>query len=483
MGQLVAGVDSSTQSTKVLIVDADTGEVVASGRANHEVTGTGGARETDPEQWWTALGQAFAETGRADDVRAVSVAGQQHGLVATDHDGGYVRPAVLWNDTRSAADAEALIDDLGGPAAWAAQIGLVPVASFTVTTWAWLRRTEPEVAERVAAIRLPHDELTHRLTGRSATDRGDASGTGWWSTDSQQYAAAVLTLDRVALDAAVLPEVLGPGEAAGSVTSDAARHLGLAKEVIVGPGTGDNMAAALGMGLTSGQAAMSLGTSGTVYARSDTRPVDSDGIVAGFADATGRYLPLAATLNATLAVDRMAAWLQIDREAVEPPGDVVVMPYLDGERTPDLPNAAGTVTGLRHDTTAGQILQATYDGVVVSLLDALDRVLDQAGGASVGADGAALLLTGGGARGRVWRETVRRLSGRSLRIPDVDEAVAVGAAVQAAAVLTGEPPEDVAARWGCGDGEELEAVKADRATVERHKDVRRRSEALNASKP
>jgi xylulokinase len=242
------------------------------------------------------------------------------------------------------------------------------------------------------------------------------------------------------------------------------------------------MAAALGMGLTSGQAAMSLGTSGTVYARSDTRPVDREGVVAGFADATGRYLPLAATLNATLAVDRMAEWLQIDREAVEPSGDVVVLPYLGGERTPDLPNAAGTVTGLRHDTTAGQILQATYDGVVVSLLDALDRVLEQSGGASTGSSGAALLLTGGGARGRVWRETVRRLSGRALRIPDVGEAVAVGAAVQAAAVLTGEAPEDVASRWGCGSGEEIDPVEADDATVERNMDVRSRTEALNTTR-
>jgi xylulokinase len=476
---LVAGVDCSTQATKVVVVDADTGAVVAQGRSAHEVTGGGGARETHPDVWWSALGAALAQTGRAGDIRALSIGGQQHGLVALGADGRPVRPAVLWNDTRSAPDAAALVDDLGGPQAWAEQIGTVPVASLTVTSWAWLRRTEPDVAARVTAVRLPHDDVSSRLVGRSVTDRGDASGTGWWSTATEGYATDVLGLERVQLDAAVLPTVLGPDEAAGTVRPDAAGELGLGSDVLVGPGTGDNMAAALGLGLVPGQAAMSLGTSGTLYATTPQRTADASGVVAGFADATGDFLPLAATLNATLAADRVAEWLGIDREDVEPAGEVVVMPFLDGERTPDLPHAAGSVVGLRHGTTRGQILQATYDGVVVSLLDALDRIDHLAGGLT----DAPLLLLGGGARGSVWRETVRRLSGRPLAVPSVDEAVARGAAAQAAAVLAGTHPREVVASWNDGPAapaiETLEAVARDEETLERHRRVRDLAEDLN----
>ena len=206
--------DCSTQATKVLIVDPQDGRVVAAGRAHHEVTGNGGARETDPTVWWEALRAALAETGRAGEVGAISVAGQQHGLVVNGADGAPLRPAVLWNDTRSAPDAAGLRDWLGAEA-WAERVGVVPVPSFTVTRWAWLRRTEPEVAAATRAVRLPHDWLTERLCGRAATDRGDASGTGWWSTRDEDYVAEVL--EHVELDGSLLPDVLGPAEPAGEV--------------------------------------------------------------------------------------------------------------------------------------------------------------------------------------------------------------------------------------------------------------------------
>jgi xylulokinase len=442
-GQFVAGVDCSTQATKVLLVDPEDGRVVASGRAPHEVTGSGGARETDPAVWWEALRAALAETGRAGEVGAISVAGQQHGLVVTGADGAPLRPAVLWNDTRSAPDAAALRDALGAEA-WAERVGVVPVSSFTVTRWAWLRRTEPEVAAAARAVRLPHDWLTERLCGHGATDRGDASGTGWWSTRDEDYAREVLELPSVELDRALLPDVLGPREAAGTVHAAAARELGLPDGTIVGPGTGDNMGAALGLGLRPGEPAASLGTSGTAYAAMSERAVDPSGMIAGFADAAGGFLPLAATLNCTLAVDRVAGWLRLDREAVAQHTDVTVLPYLDGERTPNLPRAAGTVAGLRHDTEPEQILLAAYEGAVASLVEALDLL------ASVGSGlepDAPLVLIGGGARGRAWQATVARLSGRALQVPDADELVALGAAAQAAAQLTGEPPDEIARRW------------------------------------
>ena len=313
MTPLVAGVDCSTQGTKVLLVDPDSGSVEATGRATHTVTGSGGARETDPEMWWDALRTALAETGRAGELGAISIAGQQHGLVVTDGDGRPLRPAILWNDTRSAPEARELSEALGGAAGWAERIGLVPVPSFTATRWAWLRAHEPEAAAAARAVRLPHDFLTERLSGRGSTDRGDASGTAWWSTRDERYSDEVLGL--IELDPALLPDVLGPAEAAGEVTASAAAELGIPAGALVGPGTGDNMGAALGLGAAPGQPVVSLGTSGTAYAVMDERTVDPSGTVAGFADASGRFLPLTATLNATLAVDRVAEWLGLEREA------------------------------------------------------------------------------------------------------------------------------------------------------------------------
>ena len=314
-GRLVAGVDSSTQATKVVLVDTADGTIVATGRAAHEVTGGGGARETDPEVWWTALGAALQATGRAAEVDAISVGGQQHGLVVLDRAGRPLRPALLWNDTRSAPDAAALVAERGA-AWWAETTGCVPVASFTVSKWAWLVRTEPALVPQVAAVRLPHDFLTERLTGAAVTDRGDASGTAWLDPVGGAYRADVLELPGVGLDPALLPAVLAPGATAGGVTAGAAAALGIREGIPVGCGTGDNMAAALALGARSGQPVISLGTSGTAYVTSSEPARDPSGVVAGFADAAGGYLPLAATLNCTLAVDRFAALLGLDREDV-----------------------------------------------------------------------------------------------------------------------------------------------------------------------
>ncbi|MGX1546500.1 xylulokinase [Streptomyces adustus] len=457
-GPLVVGVDSSTQSTKVLVVDAATGEVVASGQAPHTVS-AGAGRESDPRQWWDALHRALRQCGdAAREAAAVSIGGQQHGLVTLDAQGEPVRPALLWNDVRSAPQARRLAEELGGPKEWADRTGLVPGASFTVTKWAWLAENEPEAIRATKAVRLPHDYLTERLTGQGTTDRGDASGTGWWSSRTEAYDEEILA--HVGLDAALLPRVVRPGEVAGTVRDS--HDLPFSKGTLVAPGTGDNAAAALGLGLRPGTPVLSLGTSGTVYAVSRQRPADPTGTVAGFADAHGDWLPLACTLNCTLAVDRLAALLGLDREAVEPTTGVTLLPYLDGERTPNLPNASGLLHGLRHDTTAGQLLQAAYDGAVHSLLGALDLVLDEDADRT-----APLLLIGGGARGRAWQQTVRRLSGRPVQIPEARELVALGAAAQAAGLLTGEDPAAVARRWNTTQGPVLEAVERDEETLER----------------
>ncbi|MFF8319591.1 xylulokinase [Streptomyces bobili] len=457
-GPLVVGVDTSTQSTKVLVVDAATGQVVASGQAPHTVS-SGAGRESDPRQWWDALHEALRQCGdAAHEAAAVSIGGQQHGLVTLDERGEPVRPALLWNDVRSAPQARRLTDELGGAKFWAERTGLVPAASFTVTKWAWLAEHEPEALRATKAVRLPHDYLTERLTGEGTTDRGDASGTGWWASGTEAYDAEILA--HVGLDPALLPRVVRPGEVAGTVRDS--HDLPFSKGTLVAAGTGDNAAAALGLGLRPGTPVLSLGTSGTVYAVSKRRPADPTGTVAGFADAHGDWLPLACTLNCTLAVDRIATLLGLDREAVEPTTALTLLPYLDGERTPNLPNASGLLHGLRHDTTAGQLLQAAYDGAVHSLLGALDLVLDDDADRS-----APLLLIGGGARGRAWQQTVRRLSGRPVQIPEAKELVALGAAAQAAGLLTGEDPAAVARRWNTARGPVLDAVERDEAALAR----------------
>jgi xylulokinase len=456
---LVAGVDCSTQSTKVLVVD-EAGAVIAHASAPHHVTGSDGARETDPRAWEDALATALAATGLSHDIGAISIAGQQHGLVVVDGEGRPLRPAVLWNDTRSSADAARIVDAIGGPEATAGRVGSLLTAAFTVTSWAWLRRTEPDIAAAARGVHLPHDHLNAVLTGRASTDRSDASGTGWWSPADEAYAADVLDLPAVDLDPSLLPVVLAADEAAGDVTAGAAERFGLGAGTLVACGSADNAAAGVALGLAPGDMAISLGTSGTAFAVSVKPSADPSGVVAGFASADGRYLPLACTLNATVAVDRVATWLGLRRHEVEPSNGVVCLPWLDGERTPNLPDARGSLWGLRHDTTPGAILQAAYEGVVATLLEAA-AIVGRQGDADPDAP---LLLIGGGARGEVWRETISRLSGRRLLVPDSQELVAYGAAAQAAALLWGRPLGEVAAAWEGRQGMTLDPVNVDEGT-------------------
>ena len=422
---LVAGVDSSTQSCKVVVADAETGRIVRSGRAPHP-DGT----EADPADWWRALQAAIADAGGLDGVAALGVAGQQHGMVCLDEDGRVVRPALLWNDTRSAGAARDLIAELGGPEAWAKAVGSVPVASFTVTKLRWLARHEPDNAARAATVCLPHDYLTWRLTGRMVTDRGDASGTGYWSPAENAYRPELL---RAAFGRDLaLPQVLGPAEVAGRTPEG----------VVVSAGTGDNMAAALGLGLAEGDVVVSLGTSGTVFAVSAEPAADPGGAVAGFADATGRYLPLVCTLNAARVLDAAAALLGVDHDELSrlalsaPPGadGLVLVPYLEGERTPDRPEATGSLHGLRLSTsTPAHLARAAVEGMLCGLADGLDALTAQ----GIRVD--RVLLIGGASRSEAVRRIAPSVLGRPATVPPAGEYVAEGAAVQAAWALSGDP--------------------------------------------
>ncbi|UWX97795.1 FGGY family carbohydrate kinase [Arthrobacter zhaoxinii] len=436
---LVAGVDSSTQSCKIVIRDAHTGALVREGTARHPA-GT----EVDPEAWWAAFQEAAAAAGGLDDVDAVSVGGQQHGMVCLDETGAVVRPALLWNDVRSAAAADKLVADAGpdGARYWAETTGSVPVASITATKLRWLAENEPENAARTAAVCLPHDWLSWRLAGFGpgsgaeglaalTTDRSDASGTGYWSPSTGKYLPEVLeqTLGHVPQ----LPRVLGPLEAGGRTPAGA----------LIGPGAGDNAAAGLGVAAGVGDVVVSIGTSGTVFAVADAPTSDATGLVAGFADATGNFLPLACTLNASRVLDATAALLGVDlneltRLALSAPAGadgLVMVPYFEGERTPNLPDATGSLHGMTlRNFTPANLARAAVEAVACSLADGFAALKD------TGVSAQRVILVGGAARSEAIQQSIAAVFGLPVTVPSPGEYVADGAARQAAALLTGAWP-------------------------------------------
>jgi xylulokinase len=466
---LVAGVDSSTQSCKVVVLDADSGALVREGRAGHP-----GGTEVHPDRWWTALSEAFDDAGGLADVSALSVGGQQHGMVLLDHDGRVVRPALLWNDTRSAGAAAALTEEVGAED-FVRRTGLVPVASFTITKVRWVREHEPELADRVAAVALPHDWLTWRLRGygpagssplgpdleQLTTDRSDASGTGYWSPSAGEYDLDLfkVAFGRDAREAAgratpgepgsvVLPRVLGPGDAAGEIHPDCFRSAagtpGGGPRILLGAGAGDNAAAALGLGARPGDVVVSVGTSGTVFSVASRAVADPSGTVAGFADASGEYLPIAVTLNAARVLSSVAGILGVDfdelsrlaLEAEPGAGGVVLVPYFEGERTPNLPHAKASVHGLSIASgTRSNLARAAIEGMLCGLSGGLDALRAQGGPA------ARLLLIGGAVQNPAVQAIAAQVFDLPVVIPSPGEYVARGAAVQAAWARLGQRPE------------------------------------------
>ncbi|TGD10650.1 xylulokinase [Brevibacterium sp. S111] len=453
--RLVAGVDSSTQSCKVVIVDPSTGAIVRTGSAPHP-PGT----EVDPEHWWSALQQAITAAGGLDDVAALSISGQQHGLVALDAEGRVVRDALLWNDLRSNTAARDLIAEVGAED-YVTRTGVLPVASFTAAKLRWLRDAEPDNAARVAAVALPHDWLTWRFLGFGpadssvrgpvlntlATDASDASGTAYFDPATSRYD---LDLFRIAFGAAaceatgqphlgaasaiLLPRVLGPHESAGSSPEG----------ILVGPGAGDNAAAALGLGVTAGDVVISIGTSGTVFGTTEKPVADASGAVAGFASADGGRLPLVATLNAARVLVSASTLLRISHDEVaalalsSAPGanGITLVPYFEGERTPNLPDATARLEGMTlANASAENVARAFVEGMLCGLADGLEAVQAQ------GIVAQRLLLIGGAARNPAVREVARDIFTVPIDVPEQAEYVAVGAARQAAWTLTGALPD------------------------------------------
>ncbi|WP_314193013.1 FGGY family carbohydrate kinase [uncultured Arthrobacter sp.] len=470
---LVAGVDSSTQSCKVVVLDADSGALVREGRAGHP-DGT----EVHPDHWWRALAEAFDGAGGLAGVSSLSVGGQQHGMVLLDREGNVLRPALLWNDTRSAESAAALTEEVGAED-YAKRTGLVPVASFTVTKVRWVRDHEPDIAGPVAAVALPHDWLTWRLRGygpagasplgpdlgQLTTDRSDASGTGYWNPATGTYDLELFSLafgrDAVeagqsacgASDTVILPRVLGPGATAGTIHPSCFGTVGtspgspprvaLEEGVVLGAGAGDNAAAALGLGARAGDVVVSVGTSGTVFAVSDEPLGDPSGTVAGFADASGLFLPIAVTLNAARVLTSVAGLLGVDFDelsrlalgAESGAGGVVLVPYFEGERTPNLPHATASFSGLTiASTTRSNFARAAVEGMLCGLAGGLDALR------ALGHPAERLLLIGGAVQNPAVQRIAAQVFDLPVLIPRPGEYVARGAAVQAAWALTGERP-------------------------------------------
>jgi xylulokinase len=467
--KLIAGVDSSTQSCKVVIRDGVTGELVREGRATHP-DGT----EVNPEHWVNALDTAIAAAGGLRDVAAISIGGQQHGMVALDSYGKVVRDALLWNDTRSADAATALNKELGGDAETAKQVGSVLVASFTATKLRWLADTEKDNAAKVAGVALPHDWLSWQIQhtkgdaldfGKLFTDRSEASGTGYFDPTTSQYRrdilAKVLRTDREIH----LPKVISPAQFGGTMPSG----------IPIAPGAGDNAAAALGIQAQAGDVVVSLGTSGTAFAVSDTPTHDASGQVAGFADATGRFLPLVCTLNAARILDAATRILGKTHDEVgalalsAKPGanGLSLLPYFEGERTPNRPNATGVFSGMNlNNSNASDIARAMVEGMLCGLVDAVDAL------EKLGVNVKRIILIGGAAKNPAVSQIAAALFGREVLVPPAGEYVANGAARQAAWALLGG---DSAPIWDLGKIEKVSStVTPD--VVERYRTLRDRTE-------
>ncbi|QIP86614.1 sugar kinase [Streptomyces sp. Tu 2975] len=424
---IVAGLDSSSGFTRIVVCDADTGAVLRQGYAPHPVEPK--ATDIDPQAWLLSLGEA-ATGGLLEGVQAIGVSAQQHGLITLDAQGAPVRPALLGNDKRAQAAAADLIDALGGRQAWAEAVGSVPQAGQPVAKLRWLARAEPDAARRVAAVMQPHDWLVWQLLGRPArrtTDRGGASGTGYWSAGTGAYRSDLVEL---ALgQPCALPEVLGPAEAAGTTPEG----------LLISAGTGETMAAAFGLGVAVGDAVVSLGASGSVMAVHHEALPDPSGTITSFADATGMHLPVVHTLNAVRALRGSAELLgvadlsELSALAMKStPGSsgLVLLPYLEGERTPQLPHTAGTLTGLRRESMKPEHLaRASFEGMLCSLADAMDVLRRR------GVEVRRVFLLGAAAELPAVQALAPAIFGAQVVVPQPADYAALGAARQAAWAL------------------------------------------------
>jgi xylulokinase len=444
------GIDCGTQGTKALLLDAD-GTPVGRGYAPHRlIERATGAREQEPAWWVDALREAVRQamlSAPGAEVLAVGVSGQQHGLVVLDEQLAVIRPAKLWNDTETAPENAELIARLGGAQACFDRFGVIPLTGYTVSKLLWVKKHEPENFARIRHILLPHDYLNFWLTGELKAEYGDASGTAFFDVRTRRWALDVLAEidgDTGQL-AAALPQLMGADGLVGALRAEVAAELGLPVACVVSSGGGDNMMGAIGTGnVREGVVTLSLGTSSTVYSYSDAPVLDATGNVAPFCSSTGGWLPLVCTMNATNVVTQTLTNLgmtvgdiEAALESTQPGAEgLVFVPFLNGERTPDLPTARGSLVGISaNNFTPANLVRAAIEGVSFGILNGLDLIL-------AGKTPERIVVIGGGARSAAWRQLLADATGAVIQVPAESEAGCLGAAMQAMfayAQAQGEP--------------------------------------------
>ncbi|MDP6306793.1 MAG: xylulokinase [Verrucomicrobiota bacterium] len=441
MRELVIGIDSGTQSTKALVVDANNGKVLGEGAKAHRLIGglPAGAKEQHPADWIdatqagirAALKQARATAG---EVRAIGVSGQQHGFVPLDKKGAVIRPAKLWCDTSTAAECDEIMTKLGGLKGSVKELGNAVLPGFTAGKILWLKKHEPKNFRRLATVLLPHDYLNFWLTGNAVMEYGDASGTALLNVRTRKWSRKTLKAIDAGLEAK-LPKLISSDQPAGTLRAATAKRLGLSTDVLVSAGGGDNMMGAIGTGNTRpGVVTASFGTSGTIYACAGKPVVDSKGEIAAFCDSTNRWLPLLCTMNVTVATELIRKdfkWTHAQYEAAArkaPAGSdgLLLLPYLEGERTPNVPDGTGVYFGVRAGTFTGKhFARATMEGVTLGMNYGLRRL------EKLGVKPTQIRATGGGANSKLWRQIMADIFDAQVVTLKVGEGAAYGAALQA----------------------------------------------------
>ncbi|KPW40192.1 xylulokinase [Pseudomonas coronafaciens] len=437
------GIDCGTQGTKALVLDAERGKVLGEGSAPHSlISDHNGRREQDVQQWLDALRQAVREALALADVsgqqiQAIGVSGQQHGLVLLDDQGQVLRPAKLWCDTETAPENQRLLDYLGGAQGSLDRLGLVIAPGYTVSKLLWSKEQHPHVFERIDKVLLPHDYLNYWLTGRSCTEYGDASGTGYFNVRTREWDLPLLAhIDPSGRLGKALPPLIEADQPVGTLRPEIARLLGLNPDALVSSGGGDNMMGAIGTGnIQPGLITMSLGSSGTLYAYADQAQVSEHQSVATFCSSSGGWLPLICTMNLTNATTAFRELFALSitefnqKIASAPIGaeGVLVLPFLNGERVPALPDATGSIVGLDStNLTQANLCRAVVEGTTFGLRYGLDLLRDS------GIRSEKIRLIGGGSKSGVWRQIVADIMDTPVICTDHSEAAALGAAIQAA---------------------------------------------------
>ncbi|HEY5812737.1 MAG TPA: xylulokinase [Terrimicrobiaceae bacterium] len=446
------GIDCGTQSTKTIALDWESGDVLASAQKSYGFVPDlpAGAMEQDPKDWLDAAEQTISDVvaklgPRKDEIRGIGVSGQQHGLVVLDGNDEVVRPAKLWNDTTTAEQCDQITNHFGGPTGVIALVGNTMRTGYTAPKILWLRQNEPENWKKTQSVLLPHDYLNFYLTGDKSMEFGDASGTALLDVETRQWSPKVVNYIAEDLPGK-LPPLKSSKTSRGSLRQDLCKKWGFAKAPTISAGGGDNMMAAIGTGNAQpGVVTASLGTSGTLFAFSAVPVIDSQGEVAAFCDSTDNWLPLICTLNLTLVTEHIRKFFgwnygQLEEQvsSVSPGCDgLLLLPYLTGERTPDLPNGTGVFHGFSlTNFTAAHMARAAFEGVTLGLGYGLARFRQ------LGMNPSEIRLTGGGSNSRFWRKMCAEVFGVPTVCLQSGEGAGLGAAIQAGWVWNNEHGSD-----------------------------------------